>query len=188
MKGGLAVSEFETIFVPGGDAAPSRCRPRAARFALSFMNYRWKIFTLVLLLGCTSVVAKNSSPLSPEMKEIRAVLEAQATAWNRGDLDGYMNGYAHDRATEMISGDRMTRGWKGIRSSYRKKFRSRQLMGHVSFPDVRITVLSSDSATAVGQWRIRRASGELHGTFSLLLRHRPEGWRIVRDYTTTIVP
>lgn len=33
--------------------------------------------------------------------EIRAVLSAQVAAWNRGDIDGFMNGYARSPATEF---------------------------------------------------------------------------------------
>jgi hypothetical protein len=44
--------------------------------------------------------------------EIRAVMSAQVSAWNRGDIDGFMNGYARSNATEFVSGDKLTRGGK----------------------------------------------------------------------------
>src|SRR2546427_669635 len=43
---------------------------------------------------------------------IRAVMTAQEAAWNRGDIDGFMNGYARSRATVFVSGDTVTRGWQ----------------------------------------------------------------------------
>src|SRR6266404_2787602 len=42
---------------------------------------------------------------------IRAVLDAQAAAWNRGDLEGYMDGYDRSPNTEFVSGDRINHGW-----------------------------------------------------------------------------
>ena len=36
-------------------------------------------------------------------------MSAQAAAWNRGDIDGFMNGYARSDATEFIAGDKLTR-------------------------------------------------------------------------------
>jgi hypothetical protein len=41
---------------------------------------------------------------------IRAVMTAQEAAWNRGDIDGFMNGYARSQATVFVSSDTMTRG------------------------------------------------------------------------------
>ena len=41
---------------------------------------------------------------------IKAVLDAQAAAWNRGDLEGYMDGYDRSPNTEFVGGDTITRG------------------------------------------------------------------------------
>ena len=42
--------------------------------------------------------------------EIRSVLQAQQDAWNRGDIDGFMNGYARSASTVFISEDTVRRG------------------------------------------------------------------------------
>ena len=44
-------------------------------------------------------------------KEIRSVLRAQQNAWNRGDIDGFMNGYARLASTVFISEDTIRGGW-----------------------------------------------------------------------------
>ena len=141
------------------------------------MAHRFSLFILIFILAASA----QASPAP--IKEITDVLQAQVAAWNRGDLDAYMNGYADDRNTEIASGDTITRGWKALRNHYRKKYRGREQMGHVSFPEVRITILSSDAAAVIGRWQLQRPSDEAHGSFALLMRRRPEGWRIVRDYT-----
>ncbi len=48
------------------------------------------------LHGATESITRNR-----DEAEIRAVLSAQVAAWNRGDIDGFMNGYARSPATEF---------------------------------------------------------------------------------------
>src|SRR5438132_5899540 len=80
--------------------------------------------------------------------QIRSILQAQQDAWNRGDIDGFMNGYARSPSTVFISEDTIRRGWETVRDRYRKKYSSRAKMGTLTFSDLEITLLSSDSAVA----------------------------------------
>jgi ketosteroid isomerase-like protein len=116
--------------------------------------------------------------------EIRAVLSAQVAAWNRGDIDGFMNGYARSAGTEFIAGDKLTRGWQTVRDRYKKKYDSREKMGTLTFSELTITPLSSDAALVVGRWRLVRQQDKPHGRFTLLFRRTAEGWRIVHDHTS----
>ncbi len=116
--------------------------------------------------------------------DIRHVLNEQAEAWNRGDIDGYMNGYARGDQTEFVSGDAVTRGWQTVRDRYAVKYDSREKMGLLSFSEVSVSVLSDDAALATGKWQLTRASDQPHGRFTLLLRRTPDGWRIVHDHTS----
>ena len=120
--------------------------------------------------------------------QIRSVLRAQQEAWNRGDIDGFMNGYARSASTVFISEDTIRRGWQTVRDRYRKKYSSRAKMGTLTFSDLEITLLSSDSAVASGRWKLKRASDQPHGRFTLILRRLPEGWRIVYDHTSAASP
>ena len=135
---------------------------------------------LILLL------AAASSKAAPDpISQIRAVLDAQAAAWNRGDLDGYMNGYARDAATEFMGSDSLTRGWKTVRDRYAKKYSNREKMGRLTFSEVKITPVSLDAALVTGRWKLTRKSDTPHGRFTLLFRQRSEGWRIVHDHSST---
>ncbi|PYJ21020.1 MAG: DUF4440 domain-containing protein [Verrucomicrobia bacterium] len=128
-------------------------------------------------------IAKENVPASA-IAQIRSVLRAQQDAWNRGDIDGFMNGYARSTSTVFISEDTVRRGWQTVRDRYRKKYSSRAKMGTLTFSDLEITLLSSDSAVALGRWRLKRANDQPHGRFTLVFKHLPEGWRIVHDHTS----
>ena len=71
-----------------------------------------------------------------ESAAIRAVLDDQAAAWNRGDIDGFMTGYAPSPTTTFVSGDEVTRGWQTVRDRYAKKYDSREKMGTLTFSDL----------------------------------------------------
>jgi ketosteroid isomerase-like protein len=116
---------------------------------------------------------------------IKAVLEAQAAAWNRGDLEGYMDGYDRSTNTEFVGGDTITRGWQTVLERYRRNYSSREKMGALTFSDLEITILSKDAALVLGRWHLKRANDEPHGTFSLLFRKTKAGWRIVHDHSSS---
>jgi ketosteroid isomerase-like protein len=119
---------------------------------------------------------------------IRSILRAQQDAWNRGDIDGFMNGYARSASTVFISEDSVRRGWETVRARYRQKYSDRAKMGTLSFSDTEINLLSSDAAVVLGRWRVERAKDRPHGRFTLIFRRLPEGWRIVHDHTSASPP
>ena len=120
--------------------------------------------------------------------QIRSILQAQQDAWNRGDIDGFMNGYARSPSTVFISEDTIRRGWETVRARYQQKYSDRAKMGRLSFSDVEINLLSSDAAVVVGRWKLERAKDRPHGRFTLIFKRLPEGWRIVHDHTSAATP
>lgn len=132
-----------------------------------------------------SLSGQNAAKAKKNQEAIRAVLEAQSDAWNRGDLKGYMDGYDRSPATEFVGGDEITRGWQTVLERYQKKYDSRAKMGVLTYSDLEITMLSKDVALVLGRWRLKRASDEPHGTFSLLFRRTNAGWRIVHDHSSS---
>ncbi len=116
--------------------------------------------------------------------EIQSVLGAQQDAWNRGDIDVFMNGYARSRSTVFVSEDEVRRGWETVRDRYRTRYSDRAKMGTLSFSDIEVTMLSPDAAVVLGLWRLKRANDEPHGRFTLIFKRLPEGWRIVHDHTS----
>jgi len=120
--------------------------------------------------------------------QIQSVLRAQQDAWNRGDIDGFMNGYARSASTVFVSEDTIRRGWETVRERYRKKYSDRAKMGTLTFSDLEITLLSPDAALVLGRWSLKRANDQPHGRFTLIFERLPEGWRIVHDHTSAAPP
>ncbi len=146
---------------------------------------------VVLFLTATAIA---SAPAAAQSKSnydikaadaIKAVLDAQANAWNRGDLEGYMEGYDRSNNTEFVGANTITRGWQTVLDRYRRNYNSREKMGVLTFSDLEITILSKDAALVLGRWHLKRANDEPHGTFTLLFRKTKAGWRIVHDHSSS---
>ena len=134
------------------------------------------------IFGSTSILAEETNTaIAPE---IESVLRAQQEAWNRGDIDAFMNGYSRSDETVFVSSDEVTRGWQKVLDRYKKKYSDRAKMGTLTFSNLEITELSNDSAVVLGSWKLKRASDEPHGRFTLIFRHLAEGWKIVHDHTS----
>jgi len=149
------------------------------------------VLARVVVITCCILTANLSAApagSSYATTEIQSVLRAQQNAWNRGNIDAFMDGYARSPATAFVSGDEVRRGWETVRARYRQKYSDRAKMGTLSFSDIEINLLSSDAAVVLGRWRLERAKDRPHGRFTLIFRRLPEGWRIVHDHTSSGAP
>jgi ketosteroid isomerase-like protein len=144
--------------------------------------------TSYILMATNVSAAPAGTPNRVVVAQIRSVLRAQQDAWNRGDIDGFMNGYARSASTVFISEDSIRRGWETVGARYRQKYSDRAKMGTLSFSDIEINLLSSDAAVVVGRWKLERAKDRPHGRFTLIFKGLPEGWRIVHDHTSAATP
>ena len=143
------------------------------------------------IIFCTSVAAIVSAVPTQSQNataQIRSVLRAQQDAWNRGDVDGFMNGYGRSASTVFVSEDTIRRGWETVRERYRKKYSDRAKMGTLAFSDLEIMLLSPDAGVVLGRWSLKRANDQPHGRFTLIFKRLPEGWRIVQDHTSSAPP
>ena len=142
---------------------------------------------LACILLCTAAGTTVRAQDSDEDK-IRQVLADQAAAWCRGDLEGFMEGYAKTAELRFASGDNVTRGWQETLARYKERYAERAEMGALTFADLEVTPLAPDAALVFGRWRLHTARGEPHGLFTLLFRKTVAGWRIVADHTSAAEP
>ena len=172
-------------------------RPRDIRATLSVIcsvrttkMIRTEILLSTVILSAfisTSAYAQGhakASKSAQSMAAIKAVMDAQRDAWNRGDIEGYMDGYDRSDKTVFVSGDNVTRGWQTVLDRYKKSYDTREKMGVLTFSDLEITLLGADSAKVLGRWSLKRANDEPHGRFTLIFKRTSKGWRIVHDHTS----
>jgi ketosteroid isomerase-like protein len=127
----------------------------------------------------------TSPKADTEAAEITTLLEAQDAAWNRGDIDGFMDGYWRSPDLRFASGGDVTRGWDQTNARYKRVYPTPDLMGRLSTSDYEIVVLSPDAAIAHGAWRLDRAGDRPSGLYTLVMRKIDGEWLIVSDTTTS---
>jgi ketosteroid isomerase-like protein len=138
-------------------------------------------------LLCLAAVSCSSNAANSS-EAVRSVVEAQQAAWNRGDIDGFMDGYDRSDSTTFVSGDELTQGWQTVLDRYKQRYTSREQMGTLSFSDLDIQVLNNTLVLADGRWKLTRANDTPHGRFTLVFRQTAAGWRIIHDTTTSATP
>ncbi len=141
-----------------------------------------------LWLAGAAAAAQPAGPAPGDPRtEIRAVLDAQVAAWNRGDLEGFMAGYWRSPELVFCSGATVTKGWDATLERYRQRYQAEgREMGRLGFDAVEVLPLGPDAAAARGAFRLQMSDGKQpHGLFTLLLRRIDGAWRIVHDHTSS---
>lgn len=136
--------------------------------------------TLLLILASAQAEAPGS-----EEKAVRAVLDVQVTAWNKGDLDGFMSGYWNDAKLFYISGAKSVQGYKALKERYQQAYQGEgKEMGRLTFSEVNVESFGSDAALVRGRWEVKTEKETVGGWFTLAFRKFPTGWKITHDHTS----
>jgi ketosteroid isomerase-like protein len=138
--------------------------------------------SVVCLTACQKQAATSDAE---SIAQIQALLDRQVEAWNRHDLEGFMDGYWNSPDLTFYSGTTPVSGWKTTLDRYRMRYQSEGVeMGHLEFSDLIIEPLGPNAAFVRGRWRLGTSSGEQSGLYTLTFRKLPEGWKIVHDHTS----
>ncbi len=148
---------------------------------------RIALLAAVAVTICLAAISRSSTAApadSSDESQIRAVLDMQTDAWNRGDIDAFMTSYWKSDQTEFLGVNGIAHGWQAVLDRYHHAYPDRKSMGTVSFSDLEIHLTCADAAYVVGKFHLVREADQPSGVFSLDFRKFPEGWRIVLDHTT----
>ena len=129
------------------------------------------------------LIALSLSQAADPAREVRTVLDAQQLAWNAGKLEPFVNYY--DADAQFFSGGAITKGRAAVLARYRKRYQADgKEMGTLTFSEVDVELLTPTDALIRGRWKVAMKSGTPSGLFTLLMRKKAEGWRIVHDHTS----
>ncbi|HEX6333415.1 MAG TPA: nuclear transport factor 2 family protein [Flavisolibacter sp.] len=115
---------------------------------------------------------------------IRTILAAQTSAWNRGDLEGFMQGYWQNDSLMFIGRNGIKWGWQTTLDNYRKGYPDTTAMGQLTFDLLQVKKLSRKYYYVVGKWTLRRTIGDVSGHFDLLFRKIRGRWQIIADHSS----
>lgn len=155
---------------------------------------------LALVSACVVVPLNSTTNATPQSahvtvtqaardsaaREIAVMMQASAMAWNRGDLDAFVNYYEPDTTTTYIGRNGIVRGRAAIRAVYAPRFAPGGVRDSLSFENTEIDLLAPGVANVISWYRLMRGdSTTARGPTSLVMRHDADGqWRIVHDHSS----
>jgi uncharacterized protein (TIGR02246 family) len=154
---------------------------RQARIAATFLS-------LLLLAGCAPQVecgpAATASP-EAEKQAILAVIQRMEAAWNSGDFNGYMQGFANPDVI-FISRGEFQKDWQGTLDHYVRDYGGApEMRGTLHFSDIRIEMLAPDAAQLISHYRLDRPSHGQDGVNTRLMRKRDGKWVIALNHVSS---
>jgi peptidoglycan/xylan/chitin deacetylase (PgdA/CDA1 family)/ketosteroid isomerase-like protein len=127
-------------------------------------------------------------------ERVARLLDAQAAAWTRGDLEAFCAAYAEDAA--FVTQDGLTRGRQAVLDRYRQRYPDGRAMGKLTFEllelrpawGVEVSLLGDaapsriHSTSLIARWTLKREGRpDASGLTMLVLRPRGDDWEIVED-------
>jgi len=142
------------------------------------------LLIISILMGIN--IQAKSTPVDTAMikNQIQKLLNDQCEAWNKGDINGYMEGYWQSDSMLFTSGGNLQYGWKATLEKYKNTYNSREKMGVLKFSDLKFFILAEDAVWLVGQWDLKRENEILSGIFTLIVRKFNDKWKIIHDHTS----
>lgn len=149
----------------------------------SFWVWCAGLLLMVSLIQCNGVASFNAIE---EQKQITALLYAQRDAWNKGDMEGYMNGYLNDDSLMFIGKRGITRGWNQTLNNYLKSYPEKSAMGQLAFELLHIDIITAQDAYVIGKWELKREIEPhiLSGHYTLRLKKIDGLWKIISDHSS----
>jgi uncharacterized protein (TIGR02246 family) len=144
----------------------------------------------ILLFATLSVIASATARGADGDGDLRAqftaMLDRSARAWNRGDLDAFMEDYLDSARTTYV-GRRgvVLHGRAAIREVYAPRFAPGGVRDSLSFEGLQVDSLAPGVAHVLAYYVLSRGDSTVaRGPTSLVMLRVQGRWRIVHDHSS----
>jgi ketosteroid isomerase-like protein len=135
------------------------------------------LFFLLMIITAFTLKAQDK-------QAILKVMDTQQAAWNRGDLDVFMQGYWKSDSLLFVGSTAPTHGWQNTLNRYKKSYPNKAAMGTLTFDIMKVDILDATNAFILGGWKLKREKDAPGGYFTLWFRKINGEWKIVVDHTS----
>lgn len=139
---------------------------------------------ITLLICIVQALMATAQADNSDIKAITLVLNKQADEWNRGDIDGYMQGYWNSDSLVFVGSKGPVYGYKPTLERYKTSYPDKEKMGKLDFSDLSFRRLSDEYYYVTGKWSLVRRDDNPNGYFTLLFRKIGGRWLIVADHSS----
>ena len=121
-------------------------------------------------------------------KEIYEEVNRAVSAWNRHDLDGYLDTFWRSDSLILVVEGETVRGWDLLSKALHTGYPNPTEMGNVTLDRVQVQMLSSDLALALTWDTVSFPKKKEFGTSTIVMKKLPEGWRVAVMHTSFVEP
>ncbi|HEU4641088.1 MAG TPA: SgcJ/EcaC family oxidoreductase [Gemmatimonadaceae bacterium] len=142
---------------------------------------------LVAVAPAACTVARGAPPPAggAPRAEIAAMLDRSARAWNRGDLDAFVDDYLDSDRTTFIGRRGVLHGRAAIRAVYAPRFAPGGVRDSLSFEQLEVDSLAPGVAHVLAYYVLSRGDSTVaRGPTSLVMLRVDGRWRIVHDHSS----
>ncbi len=128
--------------------------------------------------------------LQAATRQIEALFDQGTSAWNAGDLAGFLDCYEHSPRTSYLGAAQIVVGYPAIENMYATRLGAQggAAMGSLCMSLLHVALLGAEHAHAIGRFQLARGEvngGSERGIFSAVLHNGALGWRIIADHTSS---
>jgi len=138
----------------------------------------------LLTLLLTTLTLLTSSAQNKDEQTIRSILANQTMQWNKGNIEGFMQGYWKSDSLLFVGKNGPQYGYKKTLENYKKSYPDTVTMGKLSFDILKVEKLSPDRYFVLGKWMLKRSVGDVSGYYTLLFRKIRNQWVVVADHSS----
>lgn len=119
-------------------------------------------------------------------KQIADLVSQQENAWNKGNLQEFLQSYAKTKDVTYVSSGSVFKGYEAIRNRYIEIYgQNRASMGSLNLSELEISDLGAAHVLCIGKFTVvHHAHVPIYGRFSLIFAKTKDGWKIIYDHSS----
>ncbi|MGZ4089699.1 MAG: YybH family protein [Bacteroidia bacterium] len=136
------------------------------------------ILTLIISILSLNLLSQK------EVETVKSLMNKQQEAWNKFDIEGFMEHYWKSDSLKFIGSKGLTYGWQKTLDNYKKSYPDKDAMGRLEFNINSAELLGKNAVYIIGKWTIHKKEKDVGGYYTLLWKKIDNKWVIVADHTS----
>lgn len=121
-------------------------------------------------------------------KEVYDEVVKASDAWNRHDLEGYLDAFWRSDDLVVVVEGEVVHGWTLLSKALHGGYPNPSEMGELTLDRVQVQMLAPDLAQVLDWDTITFPKKKEFGTATIVMKRLPEGWRVVLMHTSFVEP
>lgn len=136
------------------------------------------LFSLIVFCAVFSIQAQDR-------QAILKVMESSRQAWNKGDLDTFMQCYWKSDSVMFVAATGPTFGYENTLQAYKKTYGTKKAeLGNLTYAIKKVELLNTNNAFVYGGWTLKHAKDSQSGYYTLWFKKVKGLWKIVVDHSS----